>query len=182
MAEGHRLGGLQVGEARHHRAGMGQRLLGERALVVGEARIEAVAGVADPQPEIGRDLVVARARRVQPPGRRPDQLGRRDSTFMWMSSSDRLNSNRPPSISARTNQPADDRLGVFGRNNALMRQHFGVGPARDHILAIELAVDVDRGIYVRHDGVRLGAEPAAPHLVAHDGPVVVNMTIETERR
>ena len=31
--------------------------------------------VAHPKPEIGRDLIVARARGVQPPGRRPDQLG-----------------------------------------------------------------------------------------------------------
>ena len=31
--------------------------------------------VAHPEPEIGRDLVVARARGVQPPGGRPDQLG-----------------------------------------------------------------------------------------------------------
>src|SRR5665811_1794860 len=32
MAEGHRLRGLQMGETRHHRAGVRQRLLGERAL------------------------------------------------------------------------------------------------------------------------------------------------------
>ena len=37
--------------------------------------VEAVDRAAHPQPEIGRDLVVARARRVQPPGRRADQLG-----------------------------------------------------------------------------------------------------------
>ena len=75
VAEGHRLGGLQMGEAGHHRPGMDECLLGERALVGGRARVEPVDGVAYPQPEIGRDLVVARARRVQPPGRRPDQLG-----------------------------------------------------------------------------------------------------------
>ena len=38
MAEGHRLRGLQMGEARHHGAGMLQRLLGERALVAAEQR------------------------------------------------------------------------------------------------------------------------------------------------
>ena len=31
--------------------------------------------VAHPEPEIGRDLIVARARGMQPPRRRPDQLG-----------------------------------------------------------------------------------------------------------
>ena len=38
MAEGHRLRRLQMGEAGHHRAGMRQRLLGERALVSRRAR------------------------------------------------------------------------------------------------------------------------------------------------
>ena len=53
-----------------------QRLLGERQLQVGELRVERVDRVADPEAEIDRDLVVARARRVQPPGRRADQLGK----------------------------------------------------------------------------------------------------------
>ena len=39
------------------------------------ARVDGVDGRADPQAEIGRDLVVARACGVQPSGRRPDQLG-----------------------------------------------------------------------------------------------------------
>ena len=37
--------------------------------------VEPVDRVAHPEPEIGRHLVVARARGVQPPGRRADQLG-----------------------------------------------------------------------------------------------------------
>ena len=69
MAEGHRLRGLQMREAGHHRAGMRERLLGQRALKVGERGVERVDGVAHPQPEIGRHLIVARARGVQPPGR-----------------------------------------------------------------------------------------------------------------
>ena len=75
MPERHRLRGLQMREARHHGRGMRQRLLGERALIAGERRVDVVDRVAHPEPEIGRDLVVARARGMQPPGRRPDQLG-----------------------------------------------------------------------------------------------------------
>ena len=37
MAEGHRLRGLQMGEAGHHRGGMGQGLLGERELKLGRS-------------------------------------------------------------------------------------------------------------------------------------------------
>ena len=169
MAEGHGLGGLQVGEARHHRSGMGQRLLGKRALVGGQARIEPVDGVAHPQPEVGRDLVVARARGVQPPGRRPDQLGE-PRLDVHMDVFQRPLELEPAALHLRQDrvQAGNDRLGVGRRNNALMSQHLGVGPACRDVLAKQLAVDVDRGIYVRHDGVGLRAEPAAPHLVAHD--------------
>ncbi len=75
MPEGHRLRRLQMGEARHHGRGVGERLFGERLLQAGECPVEPVDGVADVEPHIGRDLVVARARGMQPPGRRPDQFG-----------------------------------------------------------------------------------------------------------
>ena len=75
MAERHRLRALQVREAGHHGRGMRQRLLGERLLVVAEQTMDVVDAVAHPEPEVGRDLIVARARGVQPPGRRADQLG-----------------------------------------------------------------------------------------------------------
>ena len=75
MAEGHRLRRLHMGEAGHHSAGMRQRLLGERALIAGERGIKRVNGIAHPQPEIGRHLIVARARGMQPAGRLADQLG-----------------------------------------------------------------------------------------------------------
>ena len=75
MAEGHRLRGLQMRETRHHRAGVFERLLDQSLLQTGKRAIERVDGVAHPQPEIGRHLVVTRARGVQPPRRRPDQRG-----------------------------------------------------------------------------------------------------------
>ena len=75
MAEGHRLRGLQMGEARHHGGGMLDRALDQRLLEGLQRGIGVVDGVADIEPEIGRDLVVARARGMQPPGGRADQLG-----------------------------------------------------------------------------------------------------------
>ncbi len=75
VAEGHRLRGLQMGEAGHHGCGMIERLLGERALQIGELGIQRVDGVAHIEPEVGRHLVVARARGVQPPGGSADQPG-----------------------------------------------------------------------------------------------------------
>ena len=74
MPERHRLRGLQMREAWHHRAGMFQRPLHQRALERGQRRIGLVDGVADIQPEIGSHLIVARTRGVQPARGRPDQL------------------------------------------------------------------------------------------------------------
>ena len=50
--------------------------LAKRMLEGGQRRIRLVDRVADIEPEIGRDLVVAGARGVQPPRGRPDQFGK----------------------------------------------------------------------------------------------------------
>ena len=55
---------------------MFQRALHQRVLERGQRRIGLVDGVADIEPEIGRDLVVARTRGVQPPGGGPDQFAK----------------------------------------------------------------------------------------------------------
>jgi thiol-disulfide isomerase/thioredoxin len=75
-----------MGEAGHHvPACSSARSISARLQVL--QLVESVDGVAHPQPEIGRDLVVARARGVQPPGGLPISSASRASTFMWMSSS-----------------------------------------------------------------------------------------------
>ena len=54
---------------------MGQGLAGERALIGGELLIDAVNRVADPEPEIGCNLIITRTRGVEPAGRWPNQFG-----------------------------------------------------------------------------------------------------------
>ena len=75
MAERHRLGGLQMGEARHDGGGMFQRAADQRMLERRQRRVGLVDGVAHEETEIGRHLVVARPRGVQPSGGRTDQFG-----------------------------------------------------------------------------------------------------------
>ncbi len=75
MAEGDGLGDLQMGIARHHRRGMALGLLDEGGLQRLHVALGAVDGGAQPEAEVRRDLVVARARRVEPSGIRPDDLG-----------------------------------------------------------------------------------------------------------
>ena len=74
MAEGDRLGRLQVGEARHQRRRMGLGLGEQGPLQVRQGDHHPIAGGAHPQAQVQRHLVVARARGVQPSGRRPDQF------------------------------------------------------------------------------------------------------------
>ena len=75
MAERNGLGRLQMGEAGHDRAGIGLGLLGERQLQRSDLAVERLDRGPDIEPEIDRNLIVARARRVQPPGRRAEEIG-----------------------------------------------------------------------------------------------------------
>ena len=75
MAECHGLGRLEMREARHHGRRFGERPLGEGALQIEERRVEPVDEVTDVQAEIGGDLIVARARRMQSAGDGADDLG-----------------------------------------------------------------------------------------------------------
>ncbi len=75
MAEGDGLRRLQMGEARHDGRGIFVGAIDQRGLQVGQHRLQAIDRVAHPQPDIERDLVVARARRVQATAGRTDQVG-----------------------------------------------------------------------------------------------------------
>ena len=74
VTEGHRLRRLQMSEAGHHGRGVAQRLFSQRTLIAGERRIDRVDRITHPQLEVGRHLIVARARGVQSPGGRTDQF------------------------------------------------------------------------------------------------------------
>ena len=68
VAPGHRLRGLQMGEARHHPIGARLGLRQQRAHQRGQRRNRRIALIAHPKPEIGCHLIVARPRRMQAPG------------------------------------------------------------------------------------------------------------------
>ena len=76
MPERHGLGGLQMGEPRHDGGGMFQRAADQRVLERRQRRVCFVDGVAHKEAEIGRHLVVARTRGMQPSRGRPDQFGK----------------------------------------------------------------------------------------------------------
>ena len=73
MAEGYRLGGLEVREARHDRVGVLLGAIEESGDEAGQCRFRPGKLFLHPEAEVERDLVVARTGGVQPAGGRTDQ-------------------------------------------------------------------------------------------------------------
>src|SRR5262249_48921238 len=136
----------------------------------GEPLVELVDLRTDIETEIGRHLVVARARRVQPPGGRPDQFGE-PRLDVHMNILERPLEAEPALLDLFQDvvEPANDLAGVLLGDDAAPAQHPGMGLARQDILAEQAAVDVYRGVDLRHDGSWSRRKAPAPHLVAH-GP------------
>ena len=75
MAEGDGLGHLQVREPRHDGVGVLLGQINQGALQIGQQAMQQVNLLAQPQADIGRHLVVAGARGVQPLARIAHQFG-----------------------------------------------------------------------------------------------------------
>jgi len=164
VAEGHGLGGLQVGEARHEGVGM---LLGAvqqgglEALQLGE---RPVAGVADPEPEVHGHLVVPAARRVQAPRRRTDQLAQ-PGLHIHVDVLELVPEGEGPVADLGgdgVEAGLDGRL-VLTCNHALHAQHRRVGAGAGQILVGKPPVEPDGDVDRLHQVGRTGREPAAPH-------------------
>ena len=65
MRRQHRLGSLEMGVAGENHIRISVTAADEGPLQLDQLRVNVVDGVADPQPEIGRDLVVSAAPRMQ---------------------------------------------------------------------------------------------------------------------
>ena len=75
VAEGHGLGDLQVGKPRHHGVRMALGLRDELTLQRAQRGDDAIDLAAQPQPQVGGHLVVARTASVQPLAGVADEIG-----------------------------------------------------------------------------------------------------------
>jgi hypothetical protein len=158
VAESDRLRDLQVGEARHHGAGV---LLGEidqRGLAGLDAGHDAVDRVAQVEADVGRHLVVARTPGMQPLAGVADFRGQRGLDVEM----DVLLVQRPAELPGadfglQFGHAAPDRLEVILGQDADMVQHGGV---RQRTLNIELGQPIiegdGRGVAFDDFGDRLG--------------------------
>ena len=125
-----------------------------------------------PEAQVGRDLVVAGARGVQPAGGRADDL----ASGAPRRSCGRLRGARPASKSplldlvADLQQAGEDRLGVAGRDDALLAQHAGVGDRAAHVLEGESLVDGQRGRVGVDDRARVFARTGPPRASVLQSP------------
>ena len=166
MAEGDRLGGLQMGEARHDRRGILVGAVDQRGLQVAQHQLDLVDRVAHPQAHVERDLVVARARGVQAAAGRADDVGQP----LLDVEMDVLELGRELELAALDlgldlGEATLDGAAVLGRQDALGHQHVTVRDGACDILRVEPAVETDGGVDLLHDfrGAELVA--AAPHRV-----------------
>jgi hypothetical protein len=163
MPERHRLGGLQMGEARHDGGRVFGRAVGQRAHQLAHLAVETVDRVAHPEAEIGRHLVVAAARGVQPA---PGLADARDQPGLDIGV-DVLERG------IEGERPLGDRLGDLGESGADRRlvlggddshrgEHAGMGEAAFDILPPEPLIEPDRGIDRLHHGCGTGGKSSAP--------------------
>ena len=168
VAEGDRLRRLQMGEARHDNCRAVQRTGGERPLQLADLEQDRVDRVAHPEAEVDRDLVVARARGVQPACGRADDLGQA-TLDIHMDVFERARERKRARLDFAFDlgETLCDGLGVGDFDDALAREHGEMGLGRHDVLGGKLAVEVDRGVDLIHRLGRAPGEPAAPHRVAH---------------
>ena len=168
VAEGHGLGDLQMGEARHDGGGMRFRLAGERQLQVLQLGIEVVDRVAHIEAEVERHLIIARARRVQAPGGRADDVleaGFDVEVDIFERARERERAALDLGLHLVEALPNEGGIGF--RDDSLLRQHRGMGFRARDVLPEQALVEADRGVDLFHDRVRPRLETPAPHLVGH---------------
>ena len=167
VAEGHRLRHLHVGEAGHHRLRMDIGLVEQGGDQVAEGEVEAVDGVAHPQPEVRCHLVVAAATGVQAARRRADQLPQ-PVLHIHVNIFQRRREFKPALLDLTQNcvQTVIDRCNVIPCQDTLCSQHVGMRLRSPDVLGMKALVEIDGGIDLLHHLRGAAGETAAPHLIA----------------
>ena len=166
MAEGDRLRRLQMREPRHHHGCMRLGLARQRHLQLRKPSVEGIDGIAHPQPEVGRHLIVTRPRRVEPLARIPDQ-SRQPALHVQMHIFQRSAERKRPALDLGGDliESLGDFTCVRLGDDTGLRQHCGVRLRAPDVLRRQCLVEADRGVYLLHDLGRGLGEASAPHLV-----------------
>ncbi len=166
MAERHRLRDLEMGEAGHDRRRMLAGARHQRHLQRRQPRAHGIHRVAHPQAEIGRHLIVARARGVEPAGGGTDQLGQPAfHRHVDILEAQILGRAGGFIFAGDPLQPGIDRGDILLADDALPAEHRGMRAAAGDVLPPQPFVERDRGVDFAHDGARPVGETPAPHRI-----------------
>ena len=166
VAEGHRLGGLQMGEAGHDHRGMLLGLIQQAALQALQFGNDDVDLLAQPQADVGGDLIIARTAGVQLLAGNADALGQpRLDVHVHI-----FQIHPPIELSGLDfaldrPQPVDDAVAFAVAEHANLRQHGGMGDGALNVMLVQALVEIDRGSETGDEGVHRFAETAAPGLI-----------------
>ena len=168
VAEGHGLGGLQMGEAGHHGVSVLLGLVYQHRLQFLQSLIEGLKTLAHMQLEVCCHLVVARPGGVQAACSRAHKVAQ--TRFHVHVDVFEVAAEREGAVHEflfHLVQPVEDFGQVVACDNAAVGQHLSVGTAAGNVLPGQALIEVDGNVDCFHDGVRSVREPAAPHFVAH---------------
>ena len=163
VAEGHRLGALEMGETGHDGAGMAFRGVDQGGLEFLDLGVESIERVAHPELEVGHHLVVARARGVELATGLADQIGQARLDVHVDVLERRLKGE-----SAALDLPEDliqaleDGIAVLAGDDPLARQHGAMGLRRRDIGGVKPAIEADGGVDLLHQAIEAAGEPPAP--------------------
>ena len=178
MAQRHRLGCLQVGEAGHDVACVLLRARNQRDLDRGQPCVDLLDRLARPQFEIGRHLIVAASCGVQAARDRADQFGQpRFHCHVDVFQIPVLGHAITLVLGGDGLEAVVDGLRILTTQDTLRGQHAHMRAAARDILPPQRLVEGNRGIDFAHDGTRPVGEAAAPHRVAAPCAGVVRVPI-----
>src|SRR5437899_2960170 len=126
-----------------------------------------LAFLLDPESQIDRHLIVARASGVQAAGGRADQVCKAGLDIHVDVFKFRREFERPGlDLFQDRVQAVSDFFLIGRRNDARLRQHLAMGDRSADVLCVEFAVEGDRRVDRFHDRGRTRGKTSAPHLVA----------------
>ena len=166
MAERHRLRRLQMREAWHDGRGMHFGFGCQNALQFGQRLVQPINLVAHIKLEIGRHLIVARPRRMQPSRRRSDDV-LQPAFDVHVNVFERAGEHEFPALDFAHDlvETFADLARVHLRDDAGFGQHRRMRLRSADVLRRQPLVERDRRVDFLHDLGRRHRKPATPHLV-----------------
>ncbi|MDF9904080.1 UNVERIFIED_ORG: hypothetical protein OKW15_002036 [Pseudomonas reinekei] len=166
VPEGHWLGSLQVGEARHDAGGFALGLLQQAFLQASDFGQDQVDFVTQPQADIGGDLIVTAAAGMQFFTGHADAVGQpRLDVHVDVFKVDAPVELAGLDFTLDGLQAIDDAVALGIGQHADLGQHGGVGDRTHDVVAIQALVEGDGGGEAGDEGVDGFTEAAAPGLI-----------------